>query len=99
MALIGMITCSCETAVITQGAVMVTTRTKAASVVTFSFYRTMFRDSMEAENKAPRTIETYGLSVDQLGAFVAERGMPTDPTKLTREHLIEWMRYLQRPVE
>src|SRR5438094_648786 len=73
------------------------TRTKADSVMAWSFYTTMFTDHLEATNAAPRTIETYGLAVQQLGDYLAERGMPTDPTKTTREHLIEWMRYLNRP--
>ena len=63
----------------------------------WAFYRTMFCDHLEATNAAPRTIETYGLAVDQLGVFLLEQGMPSDPTQVTREHLIEWMRYLQRP--
>lgn len=63
----------------------------------WAFYCTMFQDHLEATNAAPRTIETYGLAVDQLGAYLREQGLPTDPTKVRREHLIDWMRYLQRP--
>ena len=63
----------------------------------FRFYSIMFRDHLEAANAAPRTIETYGLAVDQLGEYLRTQGMPTNPTDVTREHLIEWMRYLQRP--
>ena len=58
----------------------------------FRFYQTMFSDALEAENAAERTIETYLLAVGQLGAYLRESGMPTDPTKLTREHVTEWMR-------
>lgn len=65
---------------------------------TWRFYQTMFTDELEAVNAAPRTIETYSLAVAQLGTFLAEHDMPTDPTKVKREHMIEWMRYLQRPV-
>jgi site-specific recombinase XerD len=61
---------------------------------TWQFYRTMFTDGLEARNAAPRTIEAYSLAVDQLSAFLAEKGMPQDPTVLTREHLTEWMREL-----
>ena len=28
-----------------------------------------------------RTIETYGLAVEQLGAYLREQGMPSDPTQ------------------
>jgi site-specific recombinase XerD len=37
--------------------------------------------------------------VGQLGAFLRSTGMPTDPTVVTREHLIEWMRHMHRPAE
>ena len=64
---------------------------------TWEVYHMMFTDYLESVNAAPRSIETYGLAVRQLGEFLRERGMPADPTRVTREHLIEWMRYLQRP--
>ncbi len=57
----------------------------------WSVYRDAFLRSLAAENKSPRTLETYGESVAQLGAFLAERGMPTDPTAVTREHVTEWV--------
>jgi site-specific recombinase XerC len=42
------------------------------------------------------TIRTYGIAVEQLGAFLREKGMPTDPVAVTREHLTEWIRHTQR---
>jgi site-specific recombinase XerD len=42
--------------------------------------------SLEAENLAPKTRRTYGEAVDLLGRFLAERGMPTDPRSIRREH-------------
>src|ERR1051325_6323605 len=69
----------------------------AAPRDTWTVYQTMFTDQLEAVNAAPMTIRTYGLPVAQLGAFLRERGMPTDPTGVTREHLTEWLRHLQRP--
>jgi len=60
-------------------------------------YATMFSDDLELQNAAPLTIKTYSTAVAQLGAFLRERGMPHDPTSVTREHLTEWMRHLQRP--
>jgi site-specific recombinase XerD len=58
---------------------------------TWAVYRSAFLRALAAENKSPRTLETYGESVAQLGAFLAERGMPTDPTAVTREHVTEWV--------
>lgn len=66
---------------------------------TWRVYQTLFVDNLEATNAAPMTIRTYSLAVEQLGAYLREQGMPTDPTAVTREHLVEWMRYLQRPPE
>jgi hypothetical protein len=43
--------------------------------------------SLEAENLAPKTRRTYGEAVKLLGRFLAERGMPTDPRSIRREHL------------
>lgn len=64
---------------------------------TWRVYQTMFSDHLEAANAAPMTIRTYVIAVTQLGNFLRDKGMPTDPTKVTREHLVEWMRFLQRP--
>lgn len=65
---------------------------------TWRVYQTLLSDHLEAVNAAPRTVETYGLAVGQLGEFLRAQRMPADPTAVSREHLIEWMRYLQRPI-
>ena len=62
-------------------------------------YQLGFQDWLEEVNKAPMTRSTYGVAVEQLGAFLASKGMPTDPTVVSREHLGEWLRHMQRPVE
>jgi site-specific recombinase XerD len=49
--------------------------------------RDSFRLSMEAANKAPRTIETYMLAIDQLADHLEAHGMPTTLSHLTREHV------------
>src|SRR5690242_6118914 len=72
-------------------------QTKAKTRDTLAVYHQMFLDDLAAANAAPRTIEAYGLAVEQLGSFLRDTGMPLDPTVLTREHLTEFMRYLQRP--
>lgn len=66
---------------------------------TWRVYQTMFSDHLEATNAAPMTIRTYMVAVTQLGDYLRETGMPSDPTRVTREHLVEWMRFLQRPKE
>ena len=57
----------------------------------FSVYRDAFLRALAAENKSPRTIQTYGEAVSLLGDFLCRKGMPTDPTLVTREHLTEWI--------
>lgn len=71
--------------------------TRAAAPPIWHEYEIGFQDWLEEVNRAPMTRTTYGVAVTQLGAFLASRGMPTDPTIVTREHLGEWMRHMQRP--
>jgi len=56
---------------------------------------TALRDSWErtlrAENKAPRTISTYLAAAEELGGFLAERGMPTVVANIRREHVEMWV--------
>jgi site-specific recombinase XerD len=66
---------------------------------TWTVYQTLFTDHLESVNAAPRTIRTYAIAVQQLGAFLAEQGLPSDPRKVKREHLSAWMLYLQRAPE
>ena len=44
---------------------------------------TSFSRSLRAANKAPRTIQAYLEACDQLGAFLASRGMPADVASIT----------------
>ncbi len=46
-----------------------------------------FRRSLLAENKSPRTIETYGEAVRLLGDFLTRNGMPTQVQSISREHV------------
>ena len=43
--------------------------------------------SLEAENLAAKTRRTYGEAVELLGRFLIERGMPTQPGAVRREHV------------
>ena len=39
-----------------------------------------------AENKSPRTIQTYLDVVDRLGAYLATQSIPSEPPRFQREH-------------
>lgn len=54
-------------------------------------YRDAFLRSLASERKSPRTLQTYGEAVDRLETFLTSKGMPTDPSAITREHLTEWI--------
>ncbi len=60
-------------------------------------YQSTFSDHLESINAAPMTIRNYMIAVAQLGAFLCGQGMPAEPTAVTREQLVEWMRFLRRP--
>ena len=46
-----------------------------------------FRRHLLAENKRPRTVETYGEGVRLLGEFLVAERLPTDVARLRREHV------------
>ena len=45
---------------------------------------------LRAENRSPQTIKLYMGVLRDLSAFLRSRGMPTDPTVVTGEHLREY---------
>ncbi|MCA9829447.1 MAG: hypothetical protein KC495_03150 [Dehalococcoidia bacterium] len=53
--------------------------------------------SLQGPARQAGTPLTYGIAVQQLGDFLRAQAMPTDPAKVTRAHVIDWMRFLQRP--
>lgn len=53
-----------------------------------------YRRRLLAENKAAMTVETYMSALCRLSEFLDERGMPTDPLQLTREHIQEFIAHL-----
>jgi len=73
--------------------------TKHIARDTWGVYQMLFTDYLESVNAAPTTIRIYRIAVEQLGAFLRSTGMPADPTQVTREHLVEWLRFMQRPRE
>ncbi|MDP9358875.1 MAG: tyrosine-type recombinase/integrase [Chloroflexota bacterium] len=46
-----------------------------------------FRRHLLAENKAPRTVQTYSESLRRFAEFLTSQGMPTDPVLVAREHI------------
>ena len=64
-----------------------TERATAAAPAPFRVLVQSWRRHLLAANKAPRTIQSYTESLNQFASFLAERGMPTDPTLVAREHV------------
>jgi site-specific recombinase XerD len=58
--------------------------------------RASFLRHLAAENKSPNTLLTYGLAVEQFGAFVARSGMPSSVAGIHREHIEAFLIDLQR---
>jgi site-specific recombinase XerD len=54
-----------------------------------------FRRYLRAANRSGRTVETYLEAVDQLVAFFAKHGMPTNASGVTREHIEAYVLGLQ----
>lgn len=63
------------------------TRVTAESVGDLATLIPSFERSLRAANKAPTTIECYGLAARQFDAFLRDHGMPTELAKITREHV------------
>ncbi len=53
-----------------------------------------WRRHLRAENKSPRTIQSYTEAAEQFSAFLTDRGMPTAVTKLTRDHVEAFLAHL-----
>lgn len=53
-----------------------------------------FAVSLRARNKAPRTVDTYRLAVEQLVLFLEDNGHPTAIDALTRRHVEEHIAWL-----
>jgi hypothetical protein len=66
---------------------------------TLRVYQTLFNDHLESVHAAPATIKAHSLAVSQLGEYLRQEKLPTDPRKLKREHLTGWMLHFQRAPE
>ncbi|MGD0409605.1 MAG: tyrosine-type recombinase/integrase [Candidatus Limnocylindrales bacterium] len=68
-----------------------------ADTLTFGTIRSEldgFRLHLEAENKSPRTVQSYTETVEQLADFLAGAGMPTQVPNIRREHVEAYIRNL-----
>jgi site-specific recombinase XerD len=63
------------------------TASEAATSPTLAELLPRFKRHLAAENKAPRTIESYGEAVARLDEFLNAAGMPTRVAAITREHV------------
>ena len=51
----------------------------------------LFDTSLRAARRSPRTRQGYREALVLLHAFLSERGMPTDPVQIAREHIEEFL--------
>lgn len=77
---------------------------EVAATDTWRMYLMMWLDALETgqgmrsgKRALPATTRTYRIAAEQLGDFLRAKGMPTDPTTVTREHLTEWLRWMRAP--
>ena len=66
----------------------------AATVGAVAALLPSWRRHLRAENKSPRTIQSYDESVRQFATFLHVAGMPTDVTGIAREHVEAFEEYL-----
>ena len=57
-------------------------------------YLRSFGVSLRAANKAPRTVGTYTLAVEQFAQFLVEHGFPSRLADIERKHVAEHMAWL-----
>jgi site-specific recombinase XerD len=53
-----------------------------------------WRRSLSAENKSPRTVQSYVEAADQFMDFVVASGMPSAAASIKREHIEAWLVHL-----
>lgn len=57
--------------------------------------RASYTRHLRAENKRPRTIETYLAALDLFRRYLGEQGMPTTVAAIRREHIEAWIVAMQ----
>lgn len=58
---------------------------------TYTLLGQSFRRSLLAQNKSPRTVQTYLEAHRLFGEFLRDRGMPLDAANVRREHVEAWI--------
>jgi site-specific recombinase XerD len=53
-----------------------------------------WRRALVAADRSPATVRVYTFLLDQLRAYLAEQGMPTNVASITREHLQEYLTHI-----
>ena len=66
---------------------VVQTAPKVATPHAYQAFMASFARHLRAENKSEKTQRTYLQGVEQLGAFLAAQGMPTQVLHIKREHV------------
>ena len=59
----------------------------AALPSSFEALSVSFRRALQANNKSPRTIQTYSEGLRLFGQFLIAQGMPTEVENIRREHI------------
>ncbi|MEP7215926.1 MAG: tyrosine-type recombinase/integrase [Anaerolineaceae bacterium] len=68
-----------------------TSETPGVAPDVLTVYRDAFLRSLSAENKSPRTRQSYGEAVNLMAAFLRTHALPAAPELITREHLTAWI--------
>jgi len=63
----------------------------SAPVGSYQSLAASFKRSLLAENKSPKTVQSYMDGVELFGRFLVERGMPTGVDAIAREHVEEFI--------
>ena len=50
-----------------------------------------FKRALRAANKAPKTLEVYGLAIRRFEEYLRDQGMPLAVDAITREHVEAWI--------
>lgn len=66
----------------------------AASVGDLATLIPSFERSLRAANKSAKTIQVYGEAASQLLSFLVDAGMPTEASKIGREHVESFIEHL-----
>jgi site-specific recombinase XerD len=72
-------------------ATLQTMRPSRHDLASFQGLRESFERSLRAQNRSPKTIDTYVQSLVQFERFLVRKGMPTQVSDIHREHVEEFI--------